>query len=56
MADQGFNSRVKRLGVPDRFIDHGTQEELYHECGFDKNAICTTAKEMIKLKVFSEVN
>jgi 1-deoxy-D-xylulose-5-phosphate synthase len=56
MTDHGFNARVKRLGVPDRFIDHGTQEELHHECGFDEDGIISTAKEMVKLKVYSEVN
>jgi 1-deoxy-D-xylulose-5-phosphate synthase len=56
MTDHGFNARVKRLGVPDRFIDHGTQEELYRECGFDRDSIYSTAREMIKLKVYSEVN
>ena len=56
MTDHGFNARVKRLGIPDRFIDHGTQQELYHECGFDEKEIIKTAKELIQLKVFSEVN
>jgi 1-deoxy-D-xylulose-5-phosphate synthase len=56
MTDQGFNARVKRLGIPDRFIDHGTQEELYQECGYDRDSIYSTAREMIKLKIFSEVN
>jgi 1-deoxy-D-xylulose-5-phosphate synthase len=30
---------VKRLGIPDRWIEHGTQKELYAECGFDDKAI-----------------
>jgi 1-deoxy-D-xylulose-5-phosphate synthase len=28
-----------RLGVPDRFIDHGTQSQLYKQCGFDSESI-----------------
>ena len=51
MADHGYNSRVKRLGVPDRFIDHGTQEELWAECGYDKTAIVEAVKEYIGVKV-----
>jgi len=27
------------LGIPDRFVEHGTQEEIYKLCGLDKNSI-----------------
>jgi 1-deoxy-D-xylulose-5-phosphate synthase len=39
MADQGYNADVRRLGIPDYFVGHGTQEELYRECGFDREGI-----------------
>ena len=39
MADNGYNAEVVRLGVPDRFIEHGTLQELYHDCGFDTESI-----------------
>ena len=32
MADNGYQAQVKRLGIPDAFIEHGTQDELYAEC------------------------
>jgi 1-deoxy-D-xylulose-5-phosphate synthase len=38
---------VKRLGIPDAFIEHGTQDELYAECGFDANSMVATAIEMM---------
>jgi 1-deoxy-D-xylulose-5-phosphate synthase len=38
-----------RLGVPNRFVEHGTQEELYHECGFDAEGICLTVRNLVKL-------
>ena len=50
MADNNYNSQVKRLGIPDKFIDHGEQLELHIECGFDTNAIVNTALELIGLK------
>lgn len=50
MADNGYAAQVKRLGIPDKFIDHGEQKELYTECGFDANAIIATVKEMIEVK------
>lgn len=39
MVDHGYSARVKRLGIPDRFIDHGTQEELWDECGYGQTAV-----------------
>lgn len=46
MADHGYSAQVKRLGVPDEFIEHGTQDELYHECGYDVEGMVKTALEM----------
>jgi 1-deoxy-D-xylulose-5-phosphate synthase len=49
LADQGFTGvEVKRLGVPDRFIAHGTQDELRKLCGFDKDAIAQAALQMAR--------
>jgi 1-deoxy-D-xylulose-5-phosphate synthase len=47
MADNSYQAQVKRLGIPDAFIEHGTQDELYAECGFDANAMVATAIEMV---------
>lgn len=47
MAEHGYKSRVRRLGIPDRFVDHGEQEELHRECGFDVAGIVRTAQEMV---------
>ena len=30
---------VKRLGLPDKVVEHGTPEELYKLCGLDKDSI-----------------
>lgn len=47
MADNGYSAEVKRLGIPDEFIEHGEQPELWAECGFDAAAIADTAKKMV---------
>lgn len=39
MADNGYTAKVVRLGVPDSFVEHGSQQQLYKECGFDADAI-----------------
>ena len=48
MTDNNDNAFVKRMGVPDRFVDHGSVQELYHECGFDKEGLLNTAVELLK--------
>ena len=39
MADHNYSAKVKRLGIPDEYIEHGEQAELWAECGYDSNAI-----------------
>ena len=49
LADEGITGvEVRRLGVPDRFIPHGTQDELRKMCGFDKDAIAQTVLQMVR--------
>ena len=50
MADNKYKSEVVRLGIPDEFINHGTQEELYAECCFDVKAIKETVYKLISRK------
>jgi len=50
MADHGYHAQVKRLGIPDRWIEHGTQNELYVECGFDEQAVAAAVREMLPAK------
>lgn len=48
MADNNYKATVKRLGVPDKFIEHGTQNELYNECFYNVDAIVKTVKSMVQ--------
>ncbi|MCW8898157.1 MAG: 1-deoxy-D-xylulose-5-phosphate synthase [Flavobacteriales bacterium] len=48
MADNNYQAQIKRLGIPDKFVDHGTQEELYAECFYDANAVITTVKSLME--------
>ena len=47
MSDNNYNKQVVRLGIPDHFIHHGTQEELWLECGIDKNTIVKKVLEVM---------
>ena len=48
--EQGYASKVVRLGVPDRYIEHGTQAQLYAECGYDTEAIVAKAVDMVQAR------
>ena len=47
MADHGYSSKVIRLGIPDKIIEHGEQPELWAECGYDYKAIVETVKKFV---------
>jgi 1-deoxy-D-xylulose-5-phosphate synthase len=53
MNDNNHKAKVLRLGIPDRFVEHGTQEELYRECGFDAAGIAAAARSMVTSKLLS---
>lgn len=55
MNDKGFTPRIIRLGIPDRFVDHGTQAELYHELGIDAEGICAAARRFAVPKLMGRV-
>ena len=52
--ENGYAAQVIRLGVPDRYIEHGTQAELYAECGYDAKSIVKKALEMCERASQSE--
>lgn len=45
-AAQGYLKQVKHLGIPDAFIKHGTQEEMYAELGLDSEGIINQIKSL----------
>lgn len=47
MADNSYNATVLRLGIPDRFIEHGEQKELYDECHFNSDAIKNAVRHLV---------
>jgi 1-deoxy-D-xylulose-5-phosphate synthase len=46
MADHGYAAKVIRLGIPDRFIEHGEQPELWAECGYDAASIAIQVEKL----------
>ncbi len=48
MADNNYHSEIRRLGIPDRVVEHGEQHELHEECGFDAKGIERAVVEMLE--------
>ena len=53
MNDNSYKAKVIRLGIPDRFVDHGTQKELYRECGYDAEGITLAVRNLVKSKILT---
>ena len=46
-AEHHYTSTIKSLGVPDRFIEHGTVEQLQEIVGIDTNSIEETLQQFL---------
>jgi 1-deoxy-D-xylulose-5-phosphate synthase len=47
MIDNDYSSKITRLGIPDSYIEHGSQAELHKECFYDTDAIIETVKKVV---------
>lgn len=48
LADKPHHIPVTIMGVPDRIVEHGTQEELHKEVGLDPEGIKAKVREVLK--------
>ena len=42
--DRGYEVHVERLGIGDRWVEHGTPAQLQAQCGFDEESILRTLR------------
>jgi len=47
MSDHEYSAQMKRIGIPDIFVDHGTPDELFRQYGLDQQGIYQTVKSFI---------
>ncbi|WP_044172182.1 1-deoxy-D-xylulose-5-phosphate synthase [Flectobacillus major] len=47
MLDNNYSSQIKRLGIPDKIVEHGEQLELHRECGFDPEGIAQAVRDIL---------
>lgn len=48
--------KVVIMGLPDKFIHHGTQEELHNELGLDSEGIASKVREIFNLNVVGKTD
>lgn len=49
LSASGFSSvKVLRIGLPDRFIEHGAQKELRHKYGLDADGVYSSVKDFVE--------
>jgi 1-deoxy-D-xylulose-5-phosphate synthase len=48
LADAGVAVPSRRLGLPDRFIEHGAQPLLLHKFGLDAEGVAEAARELLR--------
>ncbi len=47
MATHGHRATIVKMGIPDRFVEHGTTQQLRAECGFDQEDIYRKICELL---------
>lgn len=42
LSDRGVDAKIRRVGIPDRFVEHGDTDILLRECGLDVASLVET--------------
>ena len=50
LLENGYLGSLKRLGLPDSFVEHGTRDQILNRLGLDVEGLVLSIKEMVKLK------
>lgn len=48
MTEHGYTAHVKRLGVDNQFVEHGSTAELYHMLHLDKEGVCESLLQVLE--------
>ncbi len=50
-GDRGFSDRIiRRIGIPDRFVEHGSVKELWQEIGLTKERLIREVRQILPQK------
>ena len=48
LLENGYNGKMKKIGLPDDFVEHGSREEVLNMLGLDSKGIAQSIKDFIK--------
>ena len=50
LLENGYKGHLKRLGLPDSFVEHGSRDYLLRSLGLDKEGLVATIKSIRNLE------
>ena len=50
LLENGYVGHLKRLGLPDSFVEHGSRDHLLKSLGLDEEGLVLTVKNIINLE------
>lgn len=53
-SEKNYKNDILRIGLPDDFVEHGTQQELHHQLGIDPEGIANQVITFVKKKTIKK--
>ena len=54
MLENGFKGKIKRIGLPDDYVQHGSRSQIFKHIGLDTDSITLAVKNLIELEKVEE--
>ncbi len=54
MEERGLTPKFLRIGLPDRYVEHGGKAELYAACGLDADGIARRVRDFVASRAVGE--
>ena len=55
LLENGYSGVLKRLGLPDSFVEHGSRDQILSDLGLDENGLVSSIRKMITIKKESTI-
>jgi 1-deoxy-D-xylulose-5-phosphate synthase len=55
-SEMNYTGNINIIGLPDQFIEHGTQKELLAECGLDSESVAAKIKSVVQITFGNNTN
>lgn len=55
-SEMKYKGNVNIMGLPDKFVEHGTQKELLVDCGLDSASVAARIKNVVQIAIGHNTN